>query len=80
MHTQVLPRDFFNRLRKEKGDGFEDFIREHLIPIEGEMDKPQLGFSDAMLTKLQDEVPATWQQPRFSLCPISGVLSLSSQC
>lgn len=67
---QVLPRDFFNRLREEKGDSFEEFIREHLIPIEGEMDKPHLGFSDAMLAKLQDEVcfKSLRPTPLRSLC------------
>lgn len=53
---QVLPRDFFNRLRSQKGAGFEAFIRGHLIPIEGEMDKPGLGFSAEILATLKDEV------------------------
>lgn len=53
---QVLPRDFFNLLRSQKGAGFEAFIREHLIPIEGEMDQPALGFSPELLAKLKDEV------------------------
>ncbi len=53
---QVLPRDFFNLLRSQKGVGFEDFIRQRLIPIEGDMDKPLLGFSPELVAKLQDEV------------------------
>ena len=53
---QVLPRDFFNLLRSQKGAGFEDFIRQRLIPIEGDVDKPLLGFSPELVSKLQDEV------------------------
>ena len=53
---QVLPRDFFNLLRTQKGDGFEAFIREHLIPIEGELDKPELGIVPDVLAKLKAEV------------------------
>ena len=56
---QVLPRDFFNLLRSQKGDGFEEFIRQHLIPIEGDMDKPLLGFAPEVLAQLHDEVCVT---------------------
>ena len=52
----MLPRDFFNLLRSQKGAAFEDFIRQRLIPIEGDVDKPLLGFSPELLSKLQDEV------------------------
>ena len=52
----MLPRDFFNLLRSQKGAGFEDFIRQRLIPIEGDVDKPLLGFSPELVSKLQDEV------------------------
>ena len=53
---QVLPRDFFNVLRTQKGAGFEAFIREHVIPFEADMDKPLLGIAPDMLTQLHEQV------------------------
>jgi len=52
----VLPRDFFNLLRDQKGDGFEAFIREHMIPFEADMDKPMLGIAPDMLEELFEQV------------------------
>ena len=52
----MLPRDFFNLLRRQKGDGFEAFIREHLVPVEGDIDKPLLDFPPELVAQLQDEV------------------------
>ena len=54
--SQVLPRDFFNLLREQKGDSFEDFIREHMIPFEADMDKPMLGIAPDMLAELHNKV------------------------
>lgn len=53
--SQVLPRDFFNLLREQKGSGFEEFIREHMIPFEADMDKPLLGIAPDMLAELHDK-------------------------
>lgn len=53
---QMLPRDFFNVLREEWRDDFDDFIRAHLIPIHGDVDQPLLGFPPDVVSKLQDEV------------------------
>ncbi len=52
----MLPRDFFNLLRDQKGDGFEAFIREHMIPFEADMDKPMLGIAPDMLEELFEQV------------------------
>ena len=52
----MLPRDFFNLLREQKGDGFEAFIREHMIPFEADMDKPMLGIAPDMLEELYEQV------------------------
>ncbi len=54
----MLPRDFFNLLREQKGDGFEAFIREHMIPFEADMDKPMLGIAPEMLEELYEQVQA----------------------
>jgi hypothetical protein len=54
----VLPRAFFDALRKQHGRGFEEFIRAHLIPLRGDLDKPLLGFSPDVTAQLQDEVRA----------------------
>ena len=61
----MLPRAFFDALRKQHGINFEEFIRAHLIPLRGDLDKPLLGFSPDVTAQLQDEVRA------LSCCTVS---------
>ena len=71
----MLPRDFFNLLRKQKGAEFEAFIREHVIPFEADMDKPLLGLAPDMLTELHEQV-----RPRSNLQTLLSRPHASTGC
>jgi Male sterility protein len=53
---QFLQRPFFNKLREIHGEGFEDFIREKLIPVEGNVDQEGLGLLPEDRAAIEAEV------------------------
>ena len=52
----VLGSAAFNRLREERGEGFEDYVAEKVRVLEGDVHAPSLGLEEADLLKLSREV------------------------
>ena len=53
---ELLTSDVFGMLRQTHGAKFEDWTKEKVTAIEGELTDERLGFSDADYERLQDEI------------------------
>jgi long-chain acyl-CoA synthetase len=57
--TEVAPSEVFNPLRdKYPGKGFEEFLREKIIPVNGDVSRKHLGLSDDLIADIKGEVAA----------------------
>lgn len=53
---EVLCSDVFDRLRRERGDGFEAFVREKVTPLSGDITQEHLGLDPDTYARLAGEV------------------------
>ena len=53
---ELLTSDVFGELRQKHGTQFEEWVKEKITPVEGELTDERLGFSDADYQRLQNEV------------------------
>ena len=53
---ELLTSDVFDELRQKHGTQFEDWVKEKVTAVEGELTDERLGFSDADYQYLQNEV------------------------
>lgn len=54
--TEVLKSSIFDRLRRERGDGFEDFVHSKVAVVEGDLVEDRLGLSQEDYELLRQEV------------------------
>ncbi len=53
---ELLTSDVFEELRQKHSTQFEEWVKEKITPVEGELTDERLGFSDADYQRLQNEV------------------------
>ena len=54
--TEVLKSSIFDRLKKDLGDGFDAFVEQRVVVVNGDLTDERLGVSDADYRRLCDEV------------------------
>lgn len=55
---EIIHSEALQPLRDQHGDRFEEFLREKIVPIEGDIVQPLCGVSGALCTQLQGKVAA----------------------
>ncbi|MEB2312708.1 MAG: AMP-binding protein [Sorangiineae bacterium] len=56
--ADVAPNDVMRALREEHGEGYEDFLREKVVPVAGDVVQPFCGLDAALRDELRGEVAA----------------------
>ncbi len=55
---EVAPSEAFQPLKDQYGEGYHAFLREHIVPIDGDVGRPNCGFSPELIATLKDNVDA----------------------
>src|SRR5579862_4808118 len=56
--AETASSEVFDPLRKAHGEGFEAFLREKVVPIDGDMGRPLCGFDEALVKELCGTIDA----------------------
>ncbi len=56
--SEIATSEALAPLRNTHGDGFEAFLREKIVPIEGDMGRPRCGLDDAVLREIEGTIDA----------------------
>ncbi|RYZ56900.1 MAG: hypothetical protein EOP08_17760, partial [Proteobacteria bacterium] len=56
--SDVATSEALNPLREQHGEGFADFLREKIIPIDGDVSRPRCGIDDALVESLVGKIDA----------------------
>jgi long-chain acyl-CoA synthetase len=56
--AETAPSEVFAPLRKDHGEGFEAFLREKVVPIDGDMGRPLCGLDEALVEELRGTIDA----------------------
>jgi long-chain acyl-CoA synthetase len=56
--SDIATSEALDPLRKRYGDGFEAFLREKLVPVDGDMARPSCGLDAALLRELRGTIDA----------------------
>jgi long-chain acyl-CoA synthetase len=56
--TEILASDALSPLREKYGTSFELFVRDRVVPIDGEMSRPQCGIDPALVASLKNTLDA----------------------
>jgi long-chain acyl-CoA synthetase len=56
--SDIATSEALSPIREQHGDGFEAFLRDKVVPIDGDMGRPLCGLDDALLRELRGTVDA----------------------
>src|ERR1700733_4297071 len=56
--TDVATSEALGPLRRTHGDRFEAFLRERIVPIDGDMGRPRCGLDEAVLREIEGTIDA----------------------
>ena len=55
---EIAPSEVLEPLRRTHGDGFEAFLRDKVVPIDGDIEKPSCGLDEALVAELSGTIDA----------------------